>query len=116
MKSIGYWLYTGEEAIIHLDERNTYIGHGEARGLATETSKSQGKASWEVKEETGMDYNLVLRIRDLASHELKMRENSIAYWGSLLADRGLYPGRQWFDFRPHCTDLGRIVLMVVLGR
>ena len=89
MKSIGYWLYAGEEAIIHLGERNTYTGHGKAKGLATETSKSRGKASWEVKEETGMDYNLVLRIRDLASHELKMRENSIAYWGRRLADRGL---------------------------
>jgi len=122
LKSTGYWLYAGDDAIIHLVENGSNAAEDDAIADGKETPKSWEKASSEDMVETGMDDHVALTVEDSAGLVQHMKENGMAYWYRLLADRGLYqvfirdPNGLILELNDYNPDTNRIEPMTVLGR
>jgi catechol 2,3-dioxygenase-like lactoylglutathione lyase family enzyme len=92
LKSTGYWLYAGDDAVIHLVEKGTNrdAPAGTDAGTDRRALKSGGEAEADNVLETGSDDPIALSVEESSGAVKYMKDNGIAYWDRLLADRGLY--------------------------
>ena len=71
--------------------------------------------------ETGMDDHVALSVEDSASLVQHMKDNGIAYWDRILADRGLYqvfirdPNGLILELSDYNPAIDKIAPMTVLG-
>ncbi len=123
LKSVGYWLYAGEDAIVHLVEKGS---NDTLESAAYEAGKEKPKA-WEKSEandmvETGMDDHIALSVEKSADLVQYMKDNSISYWDRLLADRPLYqvfvrdPNGVILELNDYDPEIDKIKPMVILGQ
>ena len=112
LKSTGYWLYAGDNAVIHLVE--TEAGEDDR--------KNWDKAADNNVFETGMDDHVAFSVEDSSGAVQFMKDNGIAYWDRLLADRGLYqifvrdPNGIVVELNDYSPELDKINPMTVQGQ
>jgi catechol 2,3-dioxygenase-like lactoylglutathione lyase family enzyme len=122
LKSVGYWLYAGEDTIVHLVEK----GSNEIEDAAYEGGKEKPK-KWEKAEtknliKTGMDDYIAVSVKKSADLVQYMMDNSIAYWDRLLADRPLYqvfvrdPNGVILELNDYAPEVDKLDPMNVLGK
>ncbi len=122
LKSTGYWLYAGEDAIIHLVEKDSNELEDAAYEAGKEKPKEWEKAESENLVETGMDDHIALSVEKSADLVQYMRDNSIAYWDRLLADRPLYqvfvrdPNGVILELNDYAPEIDKLEPMNVLGK
>ena len=90
LKSSGYWLYSGEEAIIHLVETGSNLDQEFAFSDDKKTARSLGNPKINDLSETGMDDHIAMTVEESAGLVNFMKVNKIVYWDRLLVDRELY--------------------------
>ncbi len=114
LKTTGYWLYAGEDALIHLVER----GSGDPDGEST----TRKKADTNDIIESGMDDHIAMSVEDSSGLVQYMKDNDVAYWDRLLADRGLYqvfirdPNGVILELNDYAPALDKIDPIVVQGK
>ena len=112
LKSTGYWLYAGDNAVIHLVE--TEAGEDDR--------KNWDKAADNDVFETGMDDHVAFSVEDSSGAVQVMKDNGIACWDRLLADRGLYqifvrdPNGIVVELNDYSPELDKINPMTVQGQ
>lgn len=117
LKSTGYWLYSGNDALVHLVE----IVSGEPDG-GKEAPKDRQKARPGDMIETGMDDHIAMSVEDSAGLVRYMKDRDMAYWDRLLADRGLYqvfirdPNGMVIELNDYAPELDKIDPMTVQGK
>lgn len=115
LKSTGYWLYAGDDAVIHLVETSADEADEDDR-------KMWEKAASEDVFETGMDDHVAFSVEDSSGAVQFMKDNGIAYWDRLLADRGLYqifvrdPNGIVVELNDYSPELDKINPMTVQGQ
>jgi catechol 2,3-dioxygenase-like lactoylglutathione lyase family enzyme len=118
LKSVGYWLYAGEDAIVHLVEK----GSNDLEEAGKEKPKDREKAGTNDMVETGMDDHIALSVEKSADLVQYMRDNSISYWDRLLADRPLYqvfvrdPNGVILELNDYAPEVDKLEPMVILGQ
>jgi len=123
LKSKGYWLYAGEDAVIHLVEKGTNpdASTGAHEGTDRKFWK-QGKADKINVLEAGNDDHIALSVEDSLGAVQFMKDNGLPYWDRLLADRGLYqifvldPNGVVVELNDYSPNLDAIDPMSVQGR
>ena len=123
LKSKGYWLYAGEDAVIHLVEKGT------DPGVSSGAHEDSNRKSWKHSEmdetnvlEAGSDDHIALSVVDSLGAVQLMKDNGLPYWDRLLADRGLYqvfvldPNGVVVELNDYSPDLDAIDPMSVQGR
>ncbi len=122
LKSVGYWLYAGEDAIIHLVEKGSNADEEAANDGGKEKPKQWDKAEANDMVETGMDDHIALSVEKSADLVQYMRDNSISYWDRLLADRPLYqvfvrdPNGVILELNDYDPEIDKLEPMVILGQ
>jgi catechol 2,3-dioxygenase-like lactoylglutathione lyase family enzyme len=112
LKSTGYWLYAGDNAVIHLVETEAN----------EDDRKMWEKASDDDVFETGMDDHVAFSVEESSGAVRFMKDNGIAYWDRLLADRGLYqifvrdPNGIIVELNDYAPELDKINPMTVQGQ
>lgn len=123
LKSKGFWLYAGEDAVIHLVEKGTNPDAPAGADAGTDRkSMKQGEAEEANVLETGSDDHIALSVEDSSGAVQFMKDNGLPYWDRLLADRGLYqvfvrdPNGVVVELNDYTPDLDAIDPMSVQGR
>lgn len=122
LKSVGYWLYAGEDAIIHLVEKGSNADEDVAYEDGKQKPKEWDRARTNDVIETGMDDHIALSVERSAELIQYMKENSISYWDRLLADRPLYqvfvrdPNGVVLELNDYRPEVEKLEPMVILGR
>jgi catechol 2,3-dioxygenase-like lactoylglutathione lyase family enzyme len=124
LKSKGFWLYAGEDAVIHLVEKGTNpdAPAGADEGTDRKPMKQGGAADDQNVLETGSDDHIALSVEDSSGAVQFMKDNGLPYWDRLLADRGLYqvfvrdPNGVVVELNDYTPDLDAIEPMSVQGR
>lgn len=112
LKSTGYWLYAGDNAVIHLVETEA----------SEDDRRKWDKAADNDVFETGMDDHVAFSVEDSSGAVQFMKDNGIAYWDRLLADRGLYqifvrdPNGIVVELNDYSPELDKINPMTVQGQ
>ena len=122
LKSVGYWLYAGENAIVHLVEKGSNSLEDEAYEAGKEKPKDWQRAETNDMVETGMDDHIALSVEKSADLVQYMKDNSISYWDRLLADRPLYqvfvrdPNGVILELNDYDPEIENLEPMVILGQ
>ncbi|MEE2760797.1 MAG: VOC family protein [Pseudomonadota bacterium] len=123
LKSKGYWLYAGEDAVIHLVEKGTNPDAlTDAHEAPDRKSWKHGNADKTDVLEAGSDDHIALSVVDSLGAVQLMKDNGLPYWDRLLADRGLYqvfvldPNGVVVELNDYSPDLNAIDPMTVQGR
>ena len=122
LKSVGYWLYAGDDAIVHLVEKGSNDSEDAAYEAGKEKPKEWDKAEANDMVETGMDDHIALSVEKSADLVQYMRDNSISYWDRLLADRPLYqvfvrdPNGVILELNDYDPEIDKLEPMVILGQ
>ena len=121
LKSSGYWLYSGEEAIIHLVETGSNLDRKIAFSDDKTNARSLGNPEITDLSETGMDDHIAMTVEESAGLVKHMQENDVKYWGRLIADRELYqifvrdPNGVIIELNDYTPDLENIDPMTIVG-
>ena len=122
LKSSGYWLYSGEEAIIHLVETGSNLDRKIALFDDKKNARSLGNLELTDLSETGMDDHIAMTVEESAGLVNFMKENKIAFWDRLLADRELYqvfvrdPNGVIIELNDYKPELDKIDPIAVIER
>ena len=122
LKSSGYWLYSGEEPIIHLVETGSNLDREIAFSDDKKTAGPLGNPEITDLSETGTDNHIAMTVEESAGLVNFMKENKIAYWDRLLADRELYqvfvrdPNGVIIELNDYKPELDKIDPIAVIGR
>ena len=122
LKSSGYWLYSGEEPIIHLVETGSNLDREIAFSDNKKTARPLGNPEITDLSETGMDDHIAMTVEESAGLVNFMKENKIAYWDRLLADRELYqvfvrdPNGVIIELNDYKPELDKIDPIAVIER
>ena len=122
LKSSGYWLYSGEEAIIHLVETGSNLDREIAFSDDKKAARSLGNPEITDLSETGVDDHIAMTVEESADLVNFMKENKIAYWDRLLADRELYqvfvrdPNGVIIELNDYKPELDKIDPIAVIER
>ena len=122
LKSSGYWLYSDEAAIIHLVETGSNLDREIAFSDNKKTARPLGNPEITDLSETGMDDHIAMTVEESAGLVNFMKENKIAYWDRLLADRELYqvfvrdPNGVIIELNDYKPELDKIDPIAVIGR
>jgi len=122
LKSVGYWLYAGEDAIVHLVKKGSNTDEEAAYEDGKHKPKEWDKARTNDMVETGMDDHIALTVERSADLIQYMKENSISYWDRLLTDRPLYqvfvrdPNGVVLELNDYEPEIEKLEPMAVLGR
>ena len=121
LKSSGYWLYSGEEAIIHLVETGSNLDQEFAFSQDKKTARSLGNPKINDLSETGMDDHIAMTVEESAGLVKHMQESDVKYWDRLIADRGLYqifvrdPNGVIIELNDYAPNLKNIDPMTIVG-
>jgi len=108
----GYWLYAGDNAVIHLVETEA----------SEDDRRKWDKAADNDVFETGMDDHVAFSVEESSGAVQFMKDNGIAYWDRLLTDRGLYqifvrdPNGIVVELNDYSPELDKINPMTVQGQ
>ena len=82
LASTGYWMYAGDNALIHLvkDERENLDG----------TPVPAGQGTKEDMVNAGIDNHIAFTIADPGEIVDRLKDRGVGYWDRDLTDRGLY--------------------------
>ena len=124
LKSKSYWLYAGEDAVIHLVEKGTNpdADAGAEKGTDRKSWKHGDAPNDQNVLETGSDDHIALSVKDSSSAVQSMKDNGLTYWDRLFAGRGLYqvfvrdPNGVVVELNDDTPDLDAIDPMSVQGR
>ena len=122
LKSSGYWLYSGEEAIIHLVETGSNLDREIAYSDDKKTARPLGNPEITDLSETGVDDHIAMTVEESADLVNFMKVNKIAYWDRLLVDRELYqifvrdPNGVIIELNDYEPELGKIDPIAVIER
>ena len=120
LKSSGYWLYSGEEAIIHLVETGSNLDQEFAFFDDKKTARSLGNPEISDLNETGMDDHIAMTVEQSAGLVKHMQESDVKYWDRLIADRELYqifvrdPNGVIIELNDYTPDLENIDPMTIV--
>jgi hypothetical protein len=109
LKSNGYWLYSNDQAMIHLVE-------------TPGKDAPDAPATGAEMVETGMDDHIAMSISGSADVVAELKSKNIAYWDRLLADRNLYqvfvrePNGVVIELNDYDPDHGRIAPKTIQGQ
>ena len=90
LKSKSYWLYAGEDAVIHLVKKGINPDAGAEKGTDRKSWKHGDAPNDQNVLETGSDDHIALSVEDSSGAVQFMKDNGLPYWDRLLAARGLY--------------------------
>ena len=103
-------------------ETGSNTDEGKVIGDNKETKRSWGKTETGDMIETGMDDHIAMTVEASAGLVKFMKENKIAYWDRLLADRELYqvfvrdPNGVVIELNDYQPELDKIDPMTIVGR
>ena len=121
LKSSGYWLYSGEEAIIHLVETGSNLDREITFSDDKKIARSLGNPEINDLSETGMDDHIAMTVEESAGLVKHMQESDVKYWDRLIADRELYqvfvrdPNGVIIELNDYTPDLENIDPMTIVG-
>ena len=90
LKSKSYWLYAGEDAVIHLVKKGTNPDAGAEKGTDRKSWKHGDAPNDQNVLETGSDDHIALSVKNSSSAVQSMKDNGLTYWDRLFAGLGLY--------------------------